>query len=112
LSRVENQGNPFSLLLYRWEELKRILNPVFEKREFNKAQPLMEEAMLIFQELLVLTNGEDLSDLNQLKWKPVNLADRLLFIKKRINSYHAFIQLSELFIEQEKLYQKSLVIKK
>jgi hypothetical protein len=109
---VENQGNPFSMLLHRWDEIKRILIPVFEQREFEEAQPLMEEAMLIFQELLAITNGEKLSDLNQLKWKPVNLADRIMFIKKRINSYHAFIQLSELFIEQEKLYQKSIVIKK
>ncbi|MHC0035768.1 YpoC family protein [Pseudoneobacillus sp. C159] len=109
---MKNKDNRFSLLLIRWKEIKEDLSLIFEKREVGKAQPLMKEAISIFHELLAISNENRLSEYAELHWKPVNLIDRIMFINKRINSYHAFIQLSELFNEQEKIYEKSLIIKK
>ena len=38
--------------------------------------------------------------------KPINSGERLKFILSRMNNYHSFVQLTELFIEMEKLFWK------
>ena len=55
---------------------------------------------------VVLRNG--LVD-SSLEIKPFNLEDRLQFILKRLNGYHSYKQLDELFKELEKQHAIKLI---
>jgi hypothetical protein len=103
-------------LLIRWEEVKKVLAVHFEKRETEKTHIPMKEGIVIFLNLLFLTNdrewNKDESTIMELQWKPVNVLERITFINKRPNLFHSFIQLSELITEQEKQFNKKMAIKK
>jgi hypothetical protein len=103
-------------LLRRWEELKPLLAKHFENRETEKALVPMGEGIEIFLNFLYLTNDmqwdKQVASIMELQWKPVNVIERISFIKKRPNLFHSFIQLSELISEQEKQYNKKIAIKK
>lgn len=104
------------LLLNRWLEVKQELTEVFESRESKRALEPMKQGIDVFQKFLFWSNGNELileeKYIKELKWKPFNVSERLTFIKNRPNVYHSFIQLNELMNEQEKLYNKKLVIEK
>ena len=48
--------------------------------------------------------------MNLLKIKPINIRERLDYIIQNPNKFHSFIQLSELFVEMEKLFRKQQVL--
>lgn len=111
----DTQEHILALLIRRWNELFLSLKSAFEKRETHQIGLPMEEGMKVFIEFLFLSNGKSVqqtSNLEMLDFFPVNLAERLHFIESRPSSYHSFIQLSELFREQEKLYAKNIALKK
>jgi hypothetical protein len=103
-------------LLKRWEELKKRLNVLFENRESEKTLTPMIEGIEIFLELIYLSNDRDWNkddtSIMDFQWKPVNVLERISFIKRRPTLFHSFIQLSELFTEQEKQYNKKMAIQK
>lgn len=114
--KLDFRNEQISLLLIRWKELNKELTELFEKRDRKKALPLMEEGVKTFIEFLFLSNEMEPNHgkeaILDIKWKPVNVAERLLFIEKRPDLYHSFIQLSELMNEQEKQFNKKIAIEK
>jgi hypothetical protein len=112
---LESVSPRISTLLTKWEQLEMSLNELFEKRETQKAQPAMEEGVQIFIELLFITNEIPLKNddiLPEFRWQPINVSERVEFIKKRPDLYHSFIQLKELMVEQKKLWYKKMAIEK
>ena len=77
----------------------------------------MEKGIGLFIQFLSWSNDSQLTlkNLNQLtllEIKPVNVEERLGFIISRPNLFHSYRQLSELMVEQEKLYAKKNIVKK
>jgi hypothetical protein len=114
--KLDDNGRRISQLLVRWEVVRKELTVHFENRETEKTHIPMEEGIIIFFNLLFFTNdrewNEEDSTMMELQWKPVNVLERITFIKKRPNLFHSFIQLSELITEQEKQFNKKMAIKK
>lgn len=113
---LDTDNNRISQLLRRWEELKRLLAVHFENRETEKTLIPMEEGIEIFLNFLFLTNerqwNKDETSIYEFRWKPVNVLERISFIKRRPTLFHSYIQLSELITEQKKQYNKKIAIKK
>ncbi|MFD2445822.1 YpoC family protein [Bacillus sp. CGMCC 1.16607] len=114
--KVECFENHILLLLDQWSELKLKLIQLFENRDRKNTLGPMQEGIDLFLNFLSWSNDivrDDLSmNYSALHWKPVNVNERLEFIKQRPNLYHSFIQLVELMSEQEKQYRKKIAIKK
>ena len=45
-----------------------------------------------------------------LQIKPINIRERVDYIVRNPNKFHSFIQLSEAFVEMEKLFRKHAVM--
>lgn len=108
------QSDEIPLIKQQWENLKSILEMRFSNRESGHVQQEMEQAIELFSRYLTFTNenwtgkGDTFGDF---EIKPVNLEERLLFITSRPRLYHSFIQLKELFAEQEKQFAKYEALK-
>ena len=78
----------------------------------------MIEGIALFIKLVFWTNEQPVRlknifvELEQFPATPVNVRDRLEFIMARPAHYHAYIQLSELMVEQEKIFYIQTAIKK
>lgn len=106
-------------LLYQWkEDVFPILQNLHSKREIQTVIPLMKKGISLFFSLLFWTNEKPVhlneweKNLDSFSFIPLNTIERLQFIMKHPNLYHSFIQLKELMSEMEKLYRKSLIMKK
>lgn len=69
----------------------------------------IKKALAIFLQFLFWSNGQPVK-LNQLEEsielleiKPINVNERIQFILQQPHSYHAYVQLNELMIEQQKI---------
>ncbi|MEK4029007.1 YpoC family protein [Pseudobacillus sp. FSL P4-0506] len=111
----EEKGLP--LIKEEWPRLKEQLERKFQQRDrevHNEAKAMIA----LFLMNLFWSNGQpvQLHDwkqrIRELSIKPVNVEERLEFIFKRPYSYHSYMQVSELMIEQEKQTAKYLAIKK
>lgn len=109
------------LLLEEWLVVKKELNLLFDKRDKKNALEPMMKGIKIFEQFLFLSNERELTAkettnneeiILSFTWKPVNVIERLRFIHNRPNSFHSFIQLTELINEQEKQYKKKMAIEK
>jgi hypothetical protein len=112
---IDRLDSRVSILLENWEQVEKLLSSLFEKRERQNTRSLMEQGLDIFMELLFLTNDMPIDndvELSSLKWKPINVTERLSFINRRPELYHSFIQIKELFSEQKKICYKKLAIEK
>lgn len=105
-----------SNLLTEWKNSKEELEVLFREREYKNAKVLMDKGIQLFTQFLAWSNDlpVTLNALNfkQLEFKPVNVEERLAFIISRPSLYHSYRQLSELMIEQEKLFVKRNILKK
>lgn len=105
-------------IIQDWQECHNKVAELFQARKNKDAKPLMVKGISLFIKLLFWSNEVpvDLSNLDgrleMLVAKPVNIQDRLQFLMVRPTLHHSFIQLSELMIEQEKIYYKHQVMKK
>lgn len=102
-------------LLESWNQSRIELEELFKKRHSEQALTVMNNAIELFKEFLYLsninsTNGE--INIEFLSLKPVNVGERLSFIESRPRLYHSFVQLTELFSEQEKQYAKKVALNK
>lgn len=93
-----------------WEEARLELDKCFKSREASRAKPIMEASVELFCEYLLDANGTDM--IKKCEMKPVNVSERLEFIKGRPWLYHSYVQLSQLFSEQEKLVAKKIALNK
>ncbi|MFJ5715764.1 YpoC family protein [Neobacillus sp. NPDC093127] len=112
-----NQEREVSELLVEWRNRREQLEALLHQRHLGSTQELMEQGINLYVQLLFLSNGLPVSlgasiPFNQFDLKPVNIEERLAFIKSRPSLYHSFRQLSELMVEQEKLFVKHRAMKK
>ncbi|WP_442594471.1 YpoC family protein [Neobacillus sp. D3-1R] len=112
-------SNRISIILDEWQQVKKELTILFEKRDKKNTEAPMLKGIDLFQQLLFLCNNKE--PINQFikeemiicfKWKPVNVFERLTFIQNKPNLYHSFVQLNELITEQIKQYNKKIAIEK
>lgn len=102
-------------LLLNWNQSKTELEELFKKRESEQALSVMKNAVELFIEFLSLTNGkgsDNKFNIEDCGIRPVNLKERLDFIVSRPQLYHSYIQLSELYAEQNKQYAKQVALNK
>jgi hypothetical protein len=114
---MDKRMESISCLLKEWKDIKDQLEVLFRERKQHKTKPLMDQGINLFIQFLSLSNGlPELVDKsfipNQYEFKPVNVEERLGFITSRPALYHSFRQLSELMVEQEKLFVRKSIIKK
>ncbi|MED3625022.1 YpoC family protein [Neobacillus thermocopriae] len=114
---MNNSSKQVSKILENWTKIKTQIEVLIQERKQKETTDFMQRGIELFTDLLYFTNDieeneRNTTSISQLKIKPVNLEERLSFIKSRPNLYHSFRQLSELMGEQEKLYAKKLVLKK
>jgi hypothetical protein len=104
-------------LLEEWEKIKGQLEELFRERDQKRASEIMKKGISLFIQFLCWSNDTPVFldrpiNSKQFEFKPVNLEERLGFIMSRPNLYHSYRQLSELMIEQEKLFVKRNILKK
>lgn len=104
-------------LIKEWKDIKDQLEILFRERDQQNAKKLMDQGINLFIQFISLSNGFPASldkpfTPNQYDFKPVNVEERLGFIMYRPALYHSYRQLSELMVEQEKLYVKINILKK
>ncbi|MFC7783580.1 MULTISPECIES: YpoC family protein [unclassified Rossellomorea] len=106
-----------SIILKSWGEGQKCLKTLFKERSKNTLHP-MKKSISQFYMLLYWSNSlpvqlnSDISPINKLSIKPVNVVERMTFIRNNPNLFHSFIQLSQLFEEQHKQFAKSLALKR
>lgn len=96
----------------QWKEARMELDKCFKNREASKAKPIMEESIKLFYDYLLLSNGTKRFEMEKYDLEPVNYLERLDFIRARPGLYHSYVQLSELFSEQDKLVAKKIALNK
>ena len=101
-------------VMNEWGKIKEELTIKFSNRDHAVGE-LMRKGISLFYEVLYWSNNQpavlDIPIYENLI-KPINSGERLKFILSRMNNYHSFVQLTELFIEMEKLFWKQQVIMK
>lgn len=106
-----------SRLLVDWVHIKTELEVLYRNRDQKSTIQGMKKGIGLFIQFLFWGNEKEINlkafePLERLEIKPVNLDERLGFIIRRPNLYHSYRQLSELMVEQEKLYAKKNILKK
>ncbi|MCQ6277884.1 YpoC family protein [Bacillus sp. EB600] len=112
--------NPVEFLpqiLDEWNRLKIGIEELHHQRKKNGVIEKMKNGTGLFLQYLFWSNEKpvclkELPAFPDLSMKPVNLEERAAFIIARPGIHHAYVQLCELMIEQEKLFAKKITIKK
>lgn len=110
----EEKGLP--LIKTEWPHLKERLESKFQQRD-REVQDDAKAVIALFLMNLFWSNGRPVQlhswkqRVRELNIKPVNVEERLEFIFRRPYSYHSYMQVSELMIEQEKQVAKYLAMK-
>lgn len=100
-------------IIQRWKQSKLALEGLFKNREGEKILPIMRDSIELFYEYLFISNGKRANaGIDVYLVKPVNVQERLHFIETKPRLYHSFVQLTELFSEQEKLFAKNMALDK
>ncbi|OLO42528.1 hypothetical protein BTR23_00480 [Alkalihalophilus pseudofirmus] len=106
-------------IFHQWKRTKERLNELYAKRDRIAVKPLMIKEISLLIQVIFWSNQVPVPHLNELqenikelKFKPVNVCERLSFILKEPDHFHSYNQLKALFEETEKLYYKSLVNRK
>lgn len=112
------EGPNLKVIIEKWEKLAEEINSYFKLRQNKQTDVLMMKGIALFLQLLFWSNHEPVvllnfeENLSKLEIKPANLVDRISFIISRPTLHHSYIQLSELFIEQQKVYARYQVLKR
>jgi hypothetical protein len=104
-------------LLNEWKVIKSQLEVLFKERDQQNVKKLMVQGINLYIQFISLSNGYPISldepfTAKQYEFKPVNVEERLGFIMSRPALYHSYRQLSELMVEQEKLFVKRNILRK
>ncbi|HDR7674818.1 YpoC family protein [Bacillus wiedmannii] len=111
--------NSIPVLLNVWKSRHEDIATLFRNRNKQEA----ESPMILFAahllSIIYWLNEQPVHSLNEmeaytskLEVQPVNFMERYSFIIKKLNNYHSYIQLAQLYIEIEKLYVKKMITKK
>ncbi|MFZ3588696.1 YpoC family protein [Bacillus sp. DJP31] len=114
-----DRGVSVGQLITHWEKNRSDLKVLFDKRDKTNARPLMVQSIAHFIMYLFWVNKKPVptlvsweSHVTELFIKPVNCAERLLYIISCPDHYQSHIQLTQLFQELNKQFQKSIVIER
>ncbi|WP_423407209.1 YpoC family protein [Heyndrickxia sp. MSNUG] len=100
-------------IILKWKQSKLALEGFFKNREGEKVLSIMNDSIELFNEYLFISNGKKVNGkINDYLVKPVNVQERLNFIETKPRLYHSYVQLAELFSEQEKLFAKNMALSK
>lgn len=100
-------------ILLSWKHSKIELEEFYKNRDGDRALSVMNNSIELFMEYLNITNGKKGSaNMEDFPVSPVNVKERLAFIESKPRLYHSYVQLAELFTEQEKLFAKKLALYK
>ncbi|MFD1738511.1 YpoC family protein [Bacillus salitolerans] len=107
------------LKLYdRWTEDKEILKLFFNNRNRQGARPYMIKSLGFFIMFICWSNQQPVlsitdwtTQVSRLPIKPVNMIERLNHIFTSPDHYHSYLQLTQLYEELNKQYQKSFILK-
>ncbi|PMC39385.1 hypothetical protein CJ195_05530 [Bacillus sp. UMB0899] len=117
----ENPRDSVSIIFEEWKRVRGKARDSF--KDLRGKSNISEERLLVhcvslFIVCLYWLNKRPVPGLHtsnmqleQLKIKPVNCEERLLFIISKPTQYHAYIQLEQLFNECEKMFAKAIVLK-
>ena len=108
------------LVISHWKKTKLQLQEKFAGKRFSvKNETISMHGISLFIICLFWTNERSVKSLEvkemmiaELKHKPINCEERLLFIINKPSLYHSFIQLDQMFKELEKIFYKTLAIKR
>lgn len=115
-----NMVQSVPLVISHWEKTKLQLQENFAKKTFSiKNEALSIHGISLFIICLFWTNEKSVKSLEvkemmiaELKCKPINCVERLLFIINKPSQYHSFIQLDQMFKEHEKIFYKTVALKR
>ncbi|QFT89362.1 hypothetical protein FIU87_11955 [Bacillus sp. THAF10] len=114
----ESLTDSIPLLIVSWKAQMRILTELHEKRSRQQARQYIIPSISWYLQMLFWINDQPVRgltnwkvDCDALKWKPVNVVERVDFALKKPNLYHSFIQLQQLFNETEKIFYKKQALK-
>ncbi|WP_338789338.1 YpoC family protein [Metabacillus sp. FJAT-53654] len=116
----ENSEITVKAVIQQWKMLEPDLQISYAKRKPNlEVESVSIQSISLFLLALFWANNTPIKSLNvkemmvsELKLKPVNCEERLLFILNKPTGYHSFIQLQQLFAELEKNFYKTLAIQR
>ena len=114
---MDNQSDVVTAIRYEWEQIESQLEKLFSERDPKSTKEWMEKGIILFSQFLMVSNdsvyiNQGSIPYHQLQYKPVNAVERLEFIQSRPTLFHSYRQLSELMVEQQKLYAKKQIKKR
>jgi hypothetical protein len=103
-------------LLLEWNRIREELKEGFTKRDLSKTERPMKKGIGLLFQVIYWTNYQPVDvhtvGMESLQIKPINIRERVDYIILNPNKFHSFIQLSEAFVEMEKLFRKHAVMNK
>lgn len=106
-------------LLENWKATEIEIALAFENRDRNKALKPMKEMILHFIAFLFWSNKKSVpslinvtDELTELSILPVNAKERVNYLLTTPNHHHSFIQLRQLYTEQQKKFAVSKIKEK
>lgn len=107
------------IVLDMWKQKNENISLLFRNRKRVETKEPMVHFAAHLLSVLYWLNGQPVprlkgmeSDLDNLLVKPVNFIERYSFIIEKPDHYHSYIQLTQLYVEIEKLYVKTIIKKK
>lgn len=103
-------------LIQVWKDERDSIATLFQEKKYKEAIKPMQEYTANFLRIILELNHLkpsmhlDQEALEQLKYKPINLSERLDYVDQNPSQYHAYIQLDALYTELEKLSAKVKII--
>ncbi|MBP3968467.1 GTPase [Bacillus sp. WL1] len=111
--------NSIPVMLNVWKNKHEDIATLFRNRNKQEAEGPMILFAAHLLSIVYWLNEQPVHSLNkiedftsELEVQPVNFIERYSFIIKKLNNYHSYIQLAQLYIEIEKLYVKKMITKK
>jgi hypothetical protein len=116
-NRRQNSNKAILKIIEEWKKINLVLEELYRNRDQTNILLSMKRGIELFKQFVFWTNEKQVNlqepiPWNQIEYKPVNVEERFAFIMSRPNLFHSFRQLSELMVEQEKLFMKKNIMKK
>ena len=113
----ENPSDAIPQLIEEWKKDRELLEALHRNRDQKNTLKAMKKGIGLFIQFLFWSNNKPVLlknsiSLNSIEYKPVNIEERLAFIISRPTLFHSFRQLSELMVEQEKIFVKKSIMEK
>ncbi|PXW91752.1 hypothetical protein DES38_104185 [Streptohalobacillus salinus] len=98
-------------IIENWKTAYPALVNLYKTEQYQATVAPMKEAATDFETSLYQLNDADpTTPIHMLRYKPINIEERLAYVNEHPNQYHACLQLNGLFEELEKLIAKKQII--